>query len=631
MSGNLLQAPQAEDQDPTSEDRDLVMGKGTDFLVDYAYPVTAFKDDVWFPGCKSLFWKPNPDKPATGEAATALFQFLRDNIQWEQRNYNHDVAWYTVPEMKVKYGYGKNVYDPVAFPPWMYKLREQMMHTLRLPMDDPPHGCNINLYKNGSAQLGAHSDDEAIFDGIHSAIRIVSFSLGEARSFHILDKYKQFLKAIVLPPLSYMTMEGNFQRDLKHMVPAEPEKSQPRINITWRWVLKPDGAAADQQAALRSATKFGGKGMLSGKAHQQRHAGGGRGIYPQWNPNKGNSKNNYSSAGEHHRAGPYSSSQQMQKPILSGREHQQNRGAFHGHNDNRHSASSAALVSLTSTIQTSPASAQSCVDSGTASQCADFAKSFNCYDDMGAQCRALHGTTSTNPSSCVQLTGVKMTDLCCGTCASCGDFHWQCETEYSQHAGCNEDLGVVCRELLGPNDAATGCGQLNSRLVKLDCCRSCRLVEASDVPTLMRMECNADEALRKKYNADYAAGFNTLKNTNGCSEQALHDPLGHWPRLPVVCRQGLCSAWFATYAPGCSCFTDKRDTATALKERCSDTLWGASLYGGLDLGGQAELCANFAFVAGRVRETDLPMSNADEIFAVKKKLAGIFQVDTYTR
>ncbi|CAD7928407.1 unnamed protein product [Amoebophrya sp. A120] len=268
-----------------------------------------------------------------------------------------------------------------------------------------------------------------------------------------------------------------------------------------------------------------------------------------------------------------------------------------------------------------------CVDSGTAQQCADFSKSFNCYDDMGAQCRSLNGESH---PACPALAGIKLQSVCCATCAGCGDFHWQCTTQYSKYYGCNEDLGVVCRDLLGASEP--GCTQLDGRLVKLDCCRSCRDIEANDVATLMRLECLAHQELRMRYDVNYQEGLAVLRNTNGCSAQNLHNPSDAWATLPVVCRQAMCKAYFAQYVPACSCFTDERNEAAALKSLCSSSsIWGTE-YANFDVGGQSDLCANFAFIAGRVREPTRPMGNPDQIFAVKKHLAEtVFKVDSYTR
>ncbi|CAD7928405.1 unnamed protein product [Amoebophrya sp. A120] len=211
--------------------------------VEYDYPETVFGKEPEhkrdYPGCQAILYKP-PRTERIENFAEGLLSFLEKNIKWEKRNYNHMVAWYTEENMQIPYSYDSTKTNiPKVFPDWMEAMRRHMMITLHLPMDNPPNGCNINLYRNGSAKLGAHSDNEFIFDGINSAIKIVSFSIGQPRTFQIVDhRTKDVIEEIVLPELSYFTMEGNFQRDLKHQLPEEPDKTRPRINITWRWILK---------------------------------------------------------------------------------------------------------------------------------------------------------------------------------------------------------------------------------------------------------------------------------------------------------------------------------------------------------------------------------------------------------
>ena len=36
------------------------------------------------------------------------------------------------------------------------------------------------------------------------------------------------------------TMEGNFQNFYQHRVPLDSECYLPRINLTWRWIVKHD-------------------------------------------------------------------------------------------------------------------------------------------------------------------------------------------------------------------------------------------------------------------------------------------------------------------------------------------------------------------------------------------------------
>ncbi|CAD7925653.1 unnamed protein product, partial [Amoebophrya sp. A25] len=309
---------------------------------------------------------------------------------------------------------------------------------------------------------------------------------------------------------------------------------------------------------------------------------------------------------------------------------------------------------------TTTTSGSSCsADAGSATQCANLMRSFDCYDDLGSQCRRLNGPTH---PSCTQLEGVTLRDsLCCKSCATCGDFHWQCETQYVKYYGCNEDLRVICADLLGPTEGS--CTQLQNRLVKLDCCRSCRDVESADVATLVAWECNAHRELRRTNSADYQSGVAELQAT-GCDMQSLLRPFDYWRVSPVVCRKAMCKAWFALYTPACSCFSDERDLAREFRDDyCGAQIWG-SQYLEIDLGGSQQSCGTFSFVAGRVKyentllngqETTtnvgvvppagggtsygVPIStgsvlsndNAAGVFEAKQQLASLTSVGSYTR
>jgi len=90
--------------------------------------------------------------------------------------------------------------------------------------------------------VGWHSDDESLFQGKFRDIQIISLSFGQKRRFELRlnwpedgeDRYKR----IMLGGGDLMTMEGMTQRHFQHRVPKEDHSEGPRINLTWRWVLK---------------------------------------------------------------------------------------------------------------------------------------------------------------------------------------------------------------------------------------------------------------------------------------------------------------------------------------------------------------------------------------------------------
>eukprot|EP00494_Astrolonche_serrata_P008233 UN08270 len=84
-------------------------------------------------------------------------------------------------------------------PQWMKELRQHMLTTLNLPLDNPPNAVNINWYKNNQGHIGAHSDDEELF-GVDFPVLIVSFSLGVERPFEIWNfDADNRLRRLILP------------------------------------------------------------------------------------------------------------------------------------------------------------------------------------------------------------------------------------------------------------------------------------------------------------------------------------------------------------------------------------------------------------------------------------------------
>ena len=139
--------------------------------ISYKHPVSVYRGKGWEQGCWSLYYDPlcNDGNAHYKMINDGLFRFLEKSIQWTVRNESHRVAWYTDKSCMIGYQYDAyTMHTPIEFPPWMITLRNHMMKTMHLPMDHPPDGCNINLYENGYASLGAHSDNERIFDAYNT-------------------------------------------------------------------------------------------------------------------------------------------------------------------------------------------------------------------------------------------------------------------------------------------------------------------------------------------------------------------------------------------------------------------------------------------------------------------------------
>jgi alkylated DNA repair dioxygenase AlkB len=93
----------------------------------------------------------------------------------------------------------------------------------------------LNLYRDEKDNMGKHSDDER---ELGPEPTIASLSLGEQRNFIIHNKFDKSKVKISLKSGSLLIMKGDSQKVTAHEVPEEKEKKNPRINLTFRKILR---------------------------------------------------------------------------------------------------------------------------------------------------------------------------------------------------------------------------------------------------------------------------------------------------------------------------------------------------------------------------------------------------------
>lgn len=93
-----------------------------------------------------------------------------------------------------------------------------------------------NLYRDGQDSVAWHSDDELEL-GEKPVIASVSF--GATRTFQLKHKTKPKLRhKISLTSGSLLLMKAGLQENWQHQVPKEPHITEPRVNITFRNIIK---------------------------------------------------------------------------------------------------------------------------------------------------------------------------------------------------------------------------------------------------------------------------------------------------------------------------------------------------------------------------------------------------------
>jgi alkylated DNA repair dioxygenase AlkB len=108
--------------------------------------------------------------------------------------------------------------------------------------EDWPDSCNMNYYLDGTMSVGWHADDEVLFQGTVRDIMIISLSLGASRRFDLRMKRptigEQTSLSIRLNDGDILTMEGRCQKYMEHRIPCDKGIVGPRVNLTWRWIVK---------------------------------------------------------------------------------------------------------------------------------------------------------------------------------------------------------------------------------------------------------------------------------------------------------------------------------------------------------------------------------------------------------
>lgn len=148
-------------------------------------------------------------------------------------------AWLTMAGCLCPYHYGGLKFAPLPMNQWFIDITDRVCQTCGLT--ERPNSCNANYYDNGTQMVGWHSDNEPLFNALHQDVLIVSLSLGASRTFEFRSKDDPELTyQISLEDGDLCTMEGFCQKHYLHRVPRELSVQAPRINLTWRWILKHD-------------------------------------------------------------------------------------------------------------------------------------------------------------------------------------------------------------------------------------------------------------------------------------------------------------------------------------------------------------------------------------------------------
>lgn len=201
-------------------------------------PMKALRDMTGLEGVVQFAqrWLPIPE-------ADALFEALRVDIPWTRhrlRIFGREVeaprlsCWIGDPE--ATYRYSGSRFAPQPWPASLLPVRDAVSETAGIAFNS----VLANLYRDGQDAMGWHSDDER---ELGPRPVIASLSLGATRRFVLKarapDTDGRFARHVLeLPHGSLLVMRGDTQARYRHALPRTARPVGPRINLTFRRILR---------------------------------------------------------------------------------------------------------------------------------------------------------------------------------------------------------------------------------------------------------------------------------------------------------------------------------------------------------------------------------------------------------
>jgi alkylated DNA repair dioxygenase AlkB len=173
----------------------------------------------------------------SGEA-NLYFDLLMHNILWKNDEVvifgrhiatKRKAAWYG--DSNYLYTYSNSTKQALAWTKELCELRRLVEDFAGTTFNS----CLLNLYHNGDEGMGWHSDDE---ESLGKNNTIASLSLGAERKFLFRHKQSKQIISLVLEHGSLLVMKDATQANWLHSLAKSKNVTQPRINLTFRTILK---------------------------------------------------------------------------------------------------------------------------------------------------------------------------------------------------------------------------------------------------------------------------------------------------------------------------------------------------------------------------------------------------------
>ena len=173
--------------------------------------------------------------------ADRLLKQLLETIPWQQDSLSFGGKTVPVPRLQAWFGDSTSTYaysglhlEPLPWSSLLQGIRQRMETIAK-------HEFNsvlVNYYRNGSDSVAWHRDNEKELgpDPV-----IASLSFGATRRFDLKHRRGKFpLIHCALHHGSLLVMAHGLQENWLHRIPKQPEVNGPRINLTFRRILRID-------------------------------------------------------------------------------------------------------------------------------------------------------------------------------------------------------------------------------------------------------------------------------------------------------------------------------------------------------------------------------------------------------
>jgi alkylated DNA repair dioxygenase AlkB len=139
------------------------------------------------------------------------------------------VAWYG--DKPYAYTYSKITKNALPFTTELLALK----HLVETQTGERFNSCLLNLYHNGNEGMAWHSDAEK---DLKMNGAIASLSFGAERKFSFKHKVNKETVSVLLEHGSLLVMKDTTQTHWLHRLPPTTKVNKPRVNLTFRCMVK---------------------------------------------------------------------------------------------------------------------------------------------------------------------------------------------------------------------------------------------------------------------------------------------------------------------------------------------------------------------------------------------------------